>query len=95
VIFDSHNVPFNTKLDTIVNQKSPSNGLHYGSIITREIVEKYQPPVCISGHMHEHFGKDNIGKTVCINSGYGSRPNVLLDIDGDRIISLKFYGKQM
>jgi Icc-related predicted phosphoesterase len=95
VIFDAHNVPFNTKMDVIVNEKSPNNGLHFGSLITRELIEKYQPPVCISGHMHEHFGKDNIGKTVCINAGHGSKPNILLDIDGDRITSLKFYGKQM
>lgn len=39
----------------------------------REMIEKYQPLICESGHIHEHFGKDKIGKTVCINSGFGSK----------------------
>ncbi|RMD46212.1 hypothetical protein D6829_00065 [Candidatus Pacearchaeota archaeon] len=82
VIFLSHNVPYNTRLDKINNPKSPLNGGHFGSIIVREAVEKFQPPLCIGGHMHENFGKTLIGKTLVFNAGFGSNVNIFLDFDG-------------
>ncbi|MBT3691073.1 hypothetical protein HOG16_02420 [Candidatus Woesearchaeota archaeon] len=91
VIFLSHNVPFNTKIDKINNKYSPRNGQHFGSMITREIIEKYNPLICIGGHMHEHFGKDKIGKTVCVNAGFGSDVNILLEIKNGKIKQLKFH----
>ena len=95
VIFMPHNVPFKTRLDMITNKDSPKYGYHYGSVIAREIVEKYQPLLCIGGHMHEHFGRQNIGKTVCINAGFGSKVNTLIDLDEDKgkIRSVQFYPK--
>jgi len=93
VIFLSHNVPYNTPIDKIENKESPRNGWHYGSLVTRKIIEKYQPLVCIGGHMHEHFGKCKIGKTVCINSGFGSNVNVLMEIDKNKIVRLQFHKK--
>src|SRR3989344_4055067 len=80
IIFLSHNVPFNTKLDRINNRKSPRNGYHYGSLIVREVINKYQPLVNIAGHMHENFGRCKIGKTVCINAGHGNNVNTLMEI---------------
>ena len=91
IIFLSHNVPFNTPLDKITNKDSPRYGYHYGSLVVREMVERYQPLVCIGGHMHEHFGKCRIGRTVCINSGFGSKVNVELELSGNKIKKLKFY----
>ena len=93
IIFMPHNVPFNTKLDKIVNKNSPVNGKHYGSVIAREIVEKYQPLLCIGGHMHEHFGKQKIGKTTVINAGFGSKVNTLIDLDEEtgKIRRIKFW----
>ena len=91
VIFLSHNVPFNTPLDKITNRESPRYGYHYGSVIAREMIEKYQPLVCIAGHMHEHFGKCKIGNTVCINSGFGPNVNVRLELAGNKIKKLKFH----
>jgi len=91
IIFLSHNVPFNTPLDKITNKDSPRYGYHYGSLVVREMVERYQPLVCIGGHMHEHFGKCKIGRTVCINSGFGSKVNVELELSGNKIKKLKFY----
>jgi len=91
VIFLSHNVPFKTKIDKITNKESPRYGRHYGSLITRETIEKYQPPVCIGGHMHEHFGKCKIGRTVCINAGFGSLVNTLMELENDRITRLQFH----
>ena len=90
-IFLSHNVPFNTVLDKITDKKSPRCGRHYGSLIAREIIEKYQPLICIGGHMHEHFGKCKIGKTVCVNAGFGSKVNTWLELENRRISKLEFY----
>jgi len=90
VIFLTHNVPINTSLDKITNKKSPRYGQHYGSLIAREMVEKYQPLICIGGHMHEHFGKCRIGKTVCINAGFGPNVNVLMELK-DNNIKLQFH----
>ena len=93
VIFMPHNVPFKTRLDMITNKESPKYGYHYGSVIARELIEKYQPLLCIGGHMHEHFGRQNIGKTVCINAGFGSKVNTLVDLDEEngKIRSIKFH----
>ena len=90
VIFLSHNVPFNTPLDKITNRNSPRYGYHYGSLVVREIVEKYQPLVCIGGHIHENFGKCKIGKTICINSGYGPDVNTFLELSGNKVKKLEF-----
>jgi Icc-related predicted phosphoesterase len=95
VIFNAHNVPFKTKLDIIINKNSPNDGLHFGSLIAKKVIEKYQPLVCVSGHMHEHFGKDMVGKTVCIDSGYGPKFNILLDLQSNNIKKLSFHGKQV
>ncbi|HII15550.1 MAG TPA: hypothetical protein HA362_04525 [Nanoarchaeota archaeon] len=91
VIFLSHNVPFDTKLDKIINKSSPMNGRHFGSLVTRKIIEKYKPLLCIAGHMHEHFGKCMLGKTVVVNAGFGPEKNVLLELEGGRIKQLKFH----
>ena len=82
VIFLSHNVPFNTKVDMIAWEGSPRKGQHFGSLIAREACDKYQPVVCIGGHMHEHHDKDILGKTVVINAGFGSAVNTLLEVEG-------------
>jgi Icc-related predicted phosphoesterase len=95
VIFDAHNVPFGTSLDIIVNKNSPNNGLHFGSLIARKIIDKYQPLICVGGHMHEHFGKDKIGKTICIDSGHGSNFNIILDMQGNDVRKLSFHGRKM
>lgn len=74
-IFLVHNVPFNTKLDKITSKSAPKmvRGKHYGSIVARKIIEKFQPPLCVGGHMHEGYGVTKIGKTTCINNGEGSK----------------------
>lgn len=94
VIFLSHNVPFNIDVDMILNPESPRNGWHYGSLIAREMIEKYQPLICIGGHMHEHFGKCMLGKTVVVNAGFGPDKNILLEVEGKKIKKLEFYKSQ-
>jgi Icc-related predicted phosphoesterase len=95
VIFMPHNVPFNTKLDKVNNLSSPVNDYHFGSVVARKMIDKFQPLLCIGGHMHEHFGKCKIGKTTVINAGFGSKVNTLIDLDEkkSKIRSIKFYPK--
>jgi len=90
-IFLSHNIPFGTKLDVILNKDSPLHKKHYGSTIARDFCIKYKPLICIGGHIHEHFGKDRIGKTVCVNAGFGPSVNTLLEIVDGKIKQLKFH----
>ena len=75
----------------IITDKSPRKGQHFGSLIVREMINKYEPLVDIAGHMHEHFGKCKIGRTICINAGYGPNKNILLEIENNKIKSLEFH----
>ncbi|MCF7865945.1 metallophosphoesterase [Candidatus Woesearchaeota archaeon] len=60
----THAPPINTKLDLV-----PGVG-HVGSKTYREFIEKNQPTLSISGHIHDTFGiEDKIGKTKLINPG--------------------------
>lgn len=91
LIFLSHNMPYNTKFDKIITPGTLVNGMHYGSVIARDFIVKYKPLVCIGGHIHEHFGKIKLGKTLVINSGFGPKVNTLLEIKDSKIKKLKFY----
>ena len=84
-------------LDEITNKESPKFGYHYGSIVARDIIQKYQPLVSIGGHMHEHFGSTELGKTTVINagfgSGFGSYVNTWLELGGNKIKKIDFIKK--
>ncbi len=58
-----HNPPKDTKCDAI------ANGMHVGSPLLREFIEKYKPLAVITGHIHESAGIDTIGNTTVINPG--------------------------
>jgi Icc-related predicted phosphoesterase len=58
-----HQPPFNTLADkTWANQ-------HVGSKSVRSFIEKIQPLICFTGHIHEGTGIDTIGVTKIINPG--------------------------
>ncbi len=59
----SHTPPYNTNVDIV------GGGHHVGSVSIREFIEKYQPQVCLTGHIHEAVGKDRIGDTIILNPG--------------------------
>ncbi|MEL6306532.1 MAG: metallophosphoesterase family protein [Chloroflexota bacterium] len=59
-----HQPPYNTKLDV----PSKSNQ-HVGSKAVRAFIERVQPLVCFTGHMHECVTIDRIGDTQIINPG--------------------------
>ncbi len=90
-IFVTHNIPYNTKLDVVLNKKSYAYKKHLGSSVGRWFCNKYQPLVCIGGHIHEHHGKVKIGKTTVINAGYGGKVNTYFDIENGKLKNLKFY----
>lgn len=94
VIFLSHNVPFNTKLDRIVNKDSPRNGYHYGSNLARKMILRHKPLLCIGGHMHEHYGTCKLGMTLVLNAGFGGEKNTLIELKDGKIKSIKFHGKK-
>jgi hypothetical protein len=62
-ILVAHCPPKNTKIDHV------ASGEHIGSISVRKFVEKTQPLLVISGHVHEAQGVDKIGKTTLVNPG--------------------------
>jgi len=61
----SHDSPANTTLDKI------KGDIHIGSQAVRDIIKKYQPDLCVSGHIHEAAGKEKVGTTFAINAGEG------------------------
>ena len=63
MILVTHAPPYGTKLDRILSNKS------IGSASVRAIIEKMQPLVAVSGHVHESRAIDSIGKTQLINPG--------------------------
>lgn len=83
VIFVSHNVAYNTKLDRLSSKtlkfiwkslgkdkkKIEEKDRHYGSKLARRIINTHQPVLSFGGHIHESWGKDKIGKTIAVNPG--------------------------
>ena len=82
-IMISHQPPINTLNDTI------STGAHVGSVTVREFIEKIEPLVCFTGHIHEAQGIDEIGITKIVNPGpLGARTYAYLEIT-DQIDTLE------
>ncbi len=92
VIFVSHNAPYNTKLDKIsMSAHKAVRGKHYGSKMVRRVIEKYQPVLAVCGHIHEGFGKDKIGKTVCVNTGAAYEGKAaIIELDNQKSVKVKF-----
>lgn len=67
LILVSHCPPKSTKIDRV------SVGLHAGSTSVRKFVEKMQPILVVSGHIHEAQGTDMIGTSTLVNTGPAHR----------------------
>ncbi len=106
IIFVSHNIAFNTKLD-LISMKSLGKALksyygkkynkkkkyhrHYGSKMARMMIEEHKPILHLGGHIHESFGKDKIGKTILINPGAAHEGKAtIVDIEGKDVKNIKF-----
>lgn len=73
VIFLCHNGPYNVATDVITSDEAPESvqGEHYGSKLARRIIDRYQPKVCVHGHIDEGRGEDVLGETRVVNVGSG------------------------
>ena len=73
-ILIAHQPPHDTVADGIKDW-------HVGSNAIRAFIEKHQPIVCVTGHIHEGKGVDNIGGTKVVNPGPFSKGNyAIIDI---------------
>lgn len=59
----SHQPPHDTRCDRL------ASGMHVGSRMVRNFIEKRRPLACFTGHIHESVGTDRIGATPIINPG--------------------------
>jgi Icc-related predicted phosphoesterase len=62
-ILVAHCPPYQTAIDRL------HSGYHVGSTSVRQFIERHQPDICISGHIHESPGEDRIGNTLLLNPG--------------------------
>ncbi len=95
IIFVSHNMPYDCKLDKIRSKNAPAvvRGKHYGSKLIRRIIDKHQPILAIGGHIHENQGKCKIGKTLVVNPGAavdGHAAIIYFDEGRGKVKSVKF-----
>ncbi len=80
----THNPPYGTRVDLL------QNGMHVGSKIVRNIIQKENPLVAISAHIHEAKGTDNINNTFLMNSGKFSEGHFgLIKIEKDNKVNGK------
>ena len=67
IVLMTHGPPFETNLDSLYDSNT-------GNKSYRRFIEKYQPLLAVSGHIHETAGAvDTIGKTYLINPGKKGR----------------------
>jgi len=105
VIFVSHNIAHNTKLDKISLRvikkvlkgyyggklKKKKLAKHYGSKMARRIINTYQPVLHFGGHIHEAWGKDKIGKTILINPGAAHEGRAaIVELKEGKVKSVRF-----
>lgn len=63
LIFVAHAPPFGTKVDRL------ASGRHVGSSAVRNLITRYRPELCITGHIHEGKGFDRLDQTLIYNPG--------------------------
>lgn len=82
-----HMPPLNTAVDRV------HSGAHVGSSSVRNFIEKNQPDLCLTGHIHEAAGEDRLGKSHIINPGpFFNGGYVAVDYDGKNLnAELRFF----
>jgi Icc-related predicted phosphoesterase len=77
-VFNLHVPPIRTSLDKApeldetlkpVVRGGSVQIVSVGSQAVRNVIERYQPPLALHGHIHESRGVAKVGKTICINPG--------------------------
>ena len=71
----THTPPRDTLCDRV------RSGAHAGSRALRRFIERHQPPLVLSGHIHESPRvsggyRDQIGRTVVVNPGQFETPRL-------------------
>lgn len=92
VIFVCHNGPYETDTDLIESPDADDRVIeqHYGSKLARRIIERYQPRLCVHGHIEEGRGTDMIGDTKIVNVGEGrSGSHAVIEVVDDIDVSLR------
>ncbi|WP_243358924.1 metallophosphoesterase family protein [Fundidesulfovibrio terrae] len=80
VILVSHTPPHGTTTDVV------GPGAHVGSAAVRGFIERAQPDVCLTGHIHEARSTDTLGRTVVINPGdLSSGGYAIIGYDGSAV----------
>ena len=75
-----HMPPYNSRMDII------HSGIHVGSHSVRQFIEKNQPDICLTGHIHEAVGDGHIGITHILNPGpFGEGGYVKIENDGNKL----------
>jgi Icc-related predicted phosphoesterase len=86
IILVTHGPPKGCKFGKIRNKSSPRNGEDVGSLGGRKLVNRFKPFLNVTGHMHEHWGWQKIGKTTVVASGFGyGGKAVLLELKAGKI----------
>ena len=89
-VFLIHYTPYGF-FDKVKHKGSPMNGKHVGFEPYNRIIRKYQPLICICGHMHEYQGMKKLGRTIVINPGPAYEGKAaLIELEGQKIKSIKF-----
>ena len=80
LVLVSHTPPHATACDRL------RSGAPAGSTAVRAFIEKYQPDICLCGHIHEARARDRMGKTLVINPGtLGAGGYVVLRQEGHEL----------
>lgn len=84
-----HQPPYGTRLDRI-------GGEHVGSRAVRSFIERVQPLICFTGHIHEATGMDTIGSTQIINPGpiWQTGEYAYAEIVGGEVVTLEIRQAQ-
>ena len=81
-----HQPPYGTQMDL------PSRSdEHVGSHAVREFIERVQPLICFTGHMHSCVGIDSIGTTQIINPGpiWESGKYAYAEVENGEVLTLE------
>lgn len=82
-IFVCHQPPLNTLNDRLYD------GRQVGSQSVRDYIEKHQPLICFTGHIHEAIGIDTIGATRICNPGPVWKGYAYAEIVDGEVITLE------
>lgn len=73
LIFAIHSPPLKVFDKVTFYKNSPMYGKHLGWKPYNDVIKKYSPKLVLCGHMHEHQGKQKVGKSLIVSVGHGEK----------------------